>query len=194
MSSQLGGWETKRHKLFPTVDVPLRDLPASSARVQSVFKATVFSFPANAYEIRKPHTFTLGDAFVVKYDAESADGQTDLGIHRDGSVITVNIALNEPWSYSGGGTWMQTLNKTVRLPQGSALIHCGKLTFRSAHHIWSQILARCIHRDSIAFHTASSESKSLFEKSDDEYVRALYRQPRTVPPPSVPRTPTSDDG
>ena len=74
VSSQLG-WETKRHKHFPTVDVPLRDLPASSARVQSVFKATVFSFLANAYEIRKPHTFTLGDAFVVKYDAEVRTGR-----------------------------------------------------------------------------------------------------------------------
>lgn len=55
------------------------------------------------------------DAFVVKYDA--AGGQKELKPHRDGSVISFNIALNPSSEYEGGGTWFQSLGRSLKLEQ-----------------------------------------------------------------------------
>ena len=48
---------------------------------------------------------------------------------------------------------MQTLNKTIRLPQGSALIHCGKLKHSGAPITFGRrYLLVAFIEDSIAFH------------------------------------------
>jgi len=46
-------------------------------------------------------------ARLVKYDA--AAGHVELGMHRDGTLCTVNIALNSPSEYEGGGTLIEAL-------------------------------------------------------------------------------------
>jgi hypothetical protein len=50
-----------------------------------------------------PSKLRVADGFVVKYDAQG--GQKELKPHRDGSVLSFNIALNPSSDFDGGGTW-----------------------------------------------------------------------------------------
>jgi hypothetical protein len=70
-----------------------------------------------------PENLRLGGCRVVKYDA--ADGHVELGMHRDGLLVTANIALNDLDEYEGGGTIIEGLKEPIRLPIGNALLHPG---------------------------------------------------------------------
>lgn len=70
-----------------------------------------------------PENLRLGGCRVVKYDA--ADGHVELGMHRDGLLVTANIALNDLDEYEGGGTIIEGLEEPIRLPIGNALLHPG---------------------------------------------------------------------
>ena len=71
-----------------------------------------------------PSDLRIGGARVVRYDA--AAGQVELGMHRDFLAVTVNIALNDPMEFEGGGTVVEAFStKPIRLQQGHALIHPG---------------------------------------------------------------------
>ena len=56
----------------------------------------------------------LQEARLVKYNATA--GQTELGMHRDGPVVTATVALNAPQEYEGGGTLIEALHSK---PQAS---------------------------------------------------------------------------
>ena len=88
-------------------------------------------------------------ARLVKYDASA--GHVELGYHRDGTLLTANIALNSADEYSGGGTLVESLlpdaeigdapsdcgsnltsgrwrgGTAVRLSQGHVLLHPGNI-------------------------------------------------------------------
>lgn len=63
----------------------------------------------------------VADAFIVKYDA--AGGQTMLAPHRDGSVLSFNVALNERGEYEGGGTWFAGLDQSMPIDKGHVCCH-----------------------------------------------------------------------
>ncbi len=70
-----------------------------------------------------PENLRLGGCRVVKYDA--TDGHVELGMHRDGLLVTANIALNDLDEYEGGGTIIEGVKEPVRLPMGNVLLHPG---------------------------------------------------------------------
>ncbi len=49
--------------------------------------------------------------------------QTFLTPHRDGSVLSFNIALNGRGEYAGGGTWFEGLGKSVPIDKGHVCAH-----------------------------------------------------------------------
>lgn len=63
----------------------------------------------------------VADAFVVKYNASG--GQTFLAPHRDGSVLSFNIALNARDEYEGGGTWFEGLGQSLPIERGHVCAH-----------------------------------------------------------------------
>ena len=75
------------------------------------------------------------DAFIVKYNA--AEGQRELRPHRDGSVFSFNVALNELDEYDGGGTSFRLLQRgqdsnnataaVIRSDRGRILAHSSAL-------------------------------------------------------------------
>jgi hypothetical protein len=67
----------------------------------------------------------LADGFVVKYDA--AGGQRELKPHRDGSVLSFNIALNPASEFEGGGTWFASLDDAIKIDQGEMVTHSSAL-------------------------------------------------------------------
>jgi len=91
----------------------------------------------------------VSDARLVKYNATAS--QTQLGLHRDGPLVTATIALNRQDEYDGGGTRIEALQgrmllgqddvgigggaaggggtaggaSVLRVPQGHAVLHPG---------------------------------------------------------------------
>lgn len=55
-----------------------------------------------------------------RYDADG--GQTELKPHRDGSVVSFNIALNPSDEFEGGGTYFAGLKDALRIEQVRACV------------------------------------------------------------------------
>jgi len=122
------GWTTKRHGNYPTTDLPIVELPetlkflrrALFQRIYPLLRLQFSEFLPNCGQSLK-----VADGFVVKYDAEG--GQTELKPHRDGSVISFNIALNPAEEYDGGGTWFESLGRALKIEEGEMLSHASGL-------------------------------------------------------------------
>ena len=106
---------------YPTTDIQLRDL-----ELDIFWKEIVESYISKmVYNIFNFCTKEINLAFIVKY---SMDGQTLLEPHHDSSTYTINILLNDPSEFEGGGTHFIKQDKTVFGKQGYAILHPGKLT------------------------------------------------------------------
>jgi len=125
-------WTKNRHGNFPTTDLPLVELPDTLeflklALVERIYPALRAQF---GRFLPDPTRLRVADGFVVKYDA--AGGQKELKPHRDGSVLSFNIALNSSREYGGGGTWFASIDGAVKIEKGqmvshsSALLHGGR--------------------------------------------------------------------
>jgi hypothetical protein len=67
-----------------------------------------------------------GEPHLVKYNGKAKGTQ----LHTDNSefvYITVNALLSDPTDYTGGGTYITKLDRTIQLEQGEMLIHLGDL-------------------------------------------------------------------
>jgi predicted 2-oxoglutarate/Fe(II)-dependent dioxygenase YbiX len=107
----------------------LEDLSRSYSLVNFDLLPRLYSGIMDAFPLLETNAqnFRLGGSRVVKYDA--ADGRVELGLHRDGLLITANIALNDWDEYEGGGTYVEGLpsfmNNPIRLQKGHCLLHPG---------------------------------------------------------------------
>lgn len=72
-----------------------------------------------------------GEPHLVKYNgkAKGTIAHTDNSEYK---YITVNAMLSADNEYSGGGTHITNLDKTIRLQQGDMLIHLGDLEHSGA--------------------------------------------------------------
>lgn len=144
--ARIRDWTRSRHGNFPTTDLPLTELPRTMSflkqtwveRLQPLLAAQFGNVLPDASRLR------IADGFVVKYDAAQ---QRELKPHRDGAVLSFNIALNPSSDYVGGGTWFAALETPVVLPQGhvvshaSALLHGGQTITEGRRYI---LVAFCI--------------------------------------------------
>ena len=106
--------------------MPLERLPKSFELINEQLMPRISASVHKAFDCCADHPSDLriGGARVVRYDA--AAGQVELGMHRDFLALTVNIALNDPTEFEGGGTVVEAYSKTpIRLPKGHGLIHPG---------------------------------------------------------------------
>ena len=119
-----GGWTSKRHFNHPTQDIPLAELPRTRHFLNTDgLPKRIYPMLGQAFKESLPNwrALRVADAFVVKYDA--ANGQKALAKHRDGSVLSFNIALNERCEYVGGGTWFEGLGESIPIDQGHVCCH-----------------------------------------------------------------------
>jgi hypothetical protein len=121
-AEHMGGWTTKRHANYATTDVPVQELPRTREWLrEKALPEVIYPFLATSYKDLIPSTasFRVVDAFIVKYNGDA--GQSFLKPHRDGSVVSFNIALNDMSEYEGGGTWIARLAKDLppEAPEGS---------------------------------------------------------------------------
>ena len=133
LSEKLGKWspgENNHHdprlggnayENVPTQDIHLKQLGLDKIWEQIVHKyiAPVAELLYNDYQTKGTNI-----NFVVKY---SLDGQKELKPHHDGSVYTINIALNNDFE-GGGCRFIRQKVDCVNKEIGVALIHPGRLT------------------------------------------------------------------
>jgi len=103
--------------------------PTTRRRLAVPLEAFGFALPDERAREDAELAFRVSDAFVVKYNASS--GQRELKPHRDGSVFSFNIALNDLSEYEGGGTSFRALGGdelgAIRSPKGHLMAHSSAL-------------------------------------------------------------------
>lgn len=70
----------------------------------------------------------VSDARLVKYNSSAS--QTQLGMHRDGPLVTATVTLNRCDEYDGGGTLIEALaggsdSGVQRVDRGHVVLHPG---------------------------------------------------------------------
>jgi hypothetical protein len=120
-------WTRNRHGNYPTTDLPLVELPQTLsffnvALIERIYPALRCQF---GNFLPDPSKLLVADGFVVKYDA--VGGQTELKPHRDGSVVSFNIALNPAGDFEGGGTWFASLDQAIKINEGEMVSHASAI-------------------------------------------------------------------
>ena len=119
--------------------VSILDLPDALALVNSKLLPALLPALGDAFPTGMLNAdIRLQEARLVKYNATA--GQTELGMHRDGPVVTATVALNAPQEYEGGGTLIEALGTAgqpangapdaaaaFRVPRGCAVLHPGSV-------------------------------------------------------------------
>lgn len=110
-------------------EVHASTLPLARAFLARALRERVWPLLATCFDV-VPEKLAVYDCLLVRYRA--ADGGVRQPVHRDGAFFTLNVALSEPDSFEGGGTWFETSRKVVRLARGHALAHASDI--RHAGH------------------------------------------------------------
>jgi hypothetical protein len=144
------GWQNSRHTAYPTTDFRASDVGSAAWPLSRTLleqralpaMATLFGFRASQLSFR--------DLFFVKYSGAEEGVQSGLAAHRDGSLLSLNILLNAPSEFDGGGTLFLEENVALSRPapgldaassdaesrpvadvvaigRGDCLVHCGRL-------------------------------------------------------------------
>lgn len=58
---------------------------------------------------------------------ELGQGQSKLKMHRDISILSFNVLLNEASDFDGGGTKLFKANKVIEIQKGEVAMHSGRL-------------------------------------------------------------------
>jgi hypothetical protein len=116
------GWTNKRHEHYPTTDIPIHLIPSIYSFLKVSFKERIYKDICKCYSLEENYKYEVLDCFIVKYEAIN---QKSLEPHKDAGCISINILLNDPKEFIGGGTYFED-DITVQLKQGDMLIHCSK--------------------------------------------------------------------
>ncbi len=124
--AQRKGWHTNRHAAYATTDMRCSDLPLQAAVwVRRTISRRLFPEMCSRYGLGC-HRLSFRDLFFVYYRA--VGGQSELLVHRDGSILSFNILLNDRADFEGGGTFFQDTGAVHCVEQaGDALLHSGQV-------------------------------------------------------------------
>lgn len=133
-ASENKGWKTKRHTDYHTTDLEIKSINSIKVFLNNVVVRDLFPIIEESYNLI-PYKLSIIDLFIVKYEF---DKQTNLPLHKDGSIISFNISLNS--DFEGGGTiiFENSCKRLYKNPKGDVLIHTGKL-LHSGNRITSGI-------------------------------------------------------
>lgn len=120
-----GGFTTKRHKNYPTTDLPVSSIKPLKTIVYNLVNMDILPQIATNYGLYK-HMLEIKDLFVVKYEAGK---QAHLDFHKDGSILSFNILLNPEYDFDGGGTIIKYKDgdKLFESERCDLFIHSGRI-------------------------------------------------------------------
>ena len=102
-------------------EVHTSSLPKAKELVRRRLYDSVFPLLAACFAVEQTELFVY-DSLVIWYDA--AHGGTRQPPHRDGSLLSCNIALSDPEDFEGGGTHFEALGGApLQQVQGHAICH-----------------------------------------------------------------------
>jgi len=163
-------------------------LPKGRDWLQKNAHSTLFPLLQDRFGVDATH-LTLHDALIIGYGYFGDGGSRSQPIHRDSSLLSLNIALSEESSYSGGGTYFEGLGKTLHQARGHITCHPGGI-MHAGHGItkgerWVMVLfvidetvpqlARRCHQLGMMSSSSSSSSSSLWK---EYFSAALSVTPR----------------
>lgn len=126
------GWCTQRHAAYPTTDMPCYRVVPIESWVRGSLTKRLFTQLHERFAISVvTKQMTFRELFYVKYEARNGEC-AELGIHCDGSVLSFNILLNDASEFTGGGTFFEASGETIRIAQGDAVVHSGKVRHAGA--------------------------------------------------------------
>ena len=115
-------------------EVHTSSLPKAKELVRRRLYDSVFPLLAACFAVERTELFVY-DSLVIWYDA--AHGGTRQPPHRDGSLLSCNIALSDPEDFEGGGTHFEALGGApLQQAQGHAMCHASGVR-HSGHPITS---------------------------------------------------------
>lgn len=125
---QNNGWNTSRHKQYPTTDLPIRSIIPLTNYLHNFIILNVFPLIGERFKLNM-NFIHIKDLFVVNY---RYDRQLGLDYHKDGGIVSCNILLNNKTDFTGGGTTFICENheKHYSINKGDMLLHCGMITHK----------------------------------------------------------------
>ncbi|MAA79919.1 MAG: hypothetical protein CL916_11750, partial [Deltaproteobacteria bacterium] len=119
---QNGGWTQDRHQEAATTDLPFDLIGGSRKSIFQKWKRRLSTKILTPLLFRDYNAkfISFEDLFVVRYTPHT---QSELKTHRDGTVISFVLQLND--NYTGGGTYIQSIDTTLNHIQGDICIHSG---------------------------------------------------------------------
>lgn len=115
------GFLKDRHTNHATTDIEASCVRTIDSWLRSVLRDRLFP------TFRRKHGYrdvAFRDLFFVLYER---DDQSGLDLHRDATPLSLNILLNRPDDFDGGGTFIEADERVYALDQGDCLVHSGKL-------------------------------------------------------------------
>lgn len=117
------GWTLKRHKAYPTTDLPLDLVFGKFNNIHGILTGMLGELEI-LFKLRED-TLRIKDLFIAKY--QYAEGkQKELKPHLDGTPFSFVIALNELCEYEDGGTRFTSSNITYKCSMGCGILFSGK--------------------------------------------------------------------
>lgn len=123
--AEKNGWTNNRHANYPTTDIPVKCINNICVLVDNIIKYDILPLLQQYYNVNK-YFLEYNDIFIVKYDCNA---QNKLEKHRDGSIFSFNVLLNNPNEFIGGGTIFEINGNDILVnnTQGGVVLHCGQL-------------------------------------------------------------------
>ncbi|CAJ1952358.1 unnamed protein product [Cylindrotheca closterium] len=97
----------------------LSQLPTRRPWLQKLLHEKVFPILESKFGV-PAESMTLNDGLVLGYIAPSKSQP----IHRDASLLTLQIALSPQELFTEGGTYIEGLHESLQVPMGHAMCHC----------------------------------------------------------------------
>jgi len=132
-------------RLAPALEKAFPEWPGARAHKLRLYQATVLRYDAGAASAAGQ----VGEK--ASQDAPAPQFMVNTPVHQDFSFLTLTIALNKPGEYSGGGTWLEPLQVSVKLQQGLGVAHAGR-TWHGGHGV----SAGTRYALSLFFHTTAA--------------------------------------
>ena len=108
---------TAKHRLG---EVHVGELPVAREWLRRKLSHCLYPMLASRFAVA-PDDLVLYDGLVVQYDASR--NATRQPVHRDGSLLTINVALSDPGDFVGGGTYFEASREVISVPCGHAVCH-----------------------------------------------------------------------
>ena len=163
-------------------EVHVHDLPRAREWLRRRLYDTLFPWvverfgePSDALNVVVEDELAVYDALVIAYDA-SGGGGIRQPMHRDASLISINIALSPPDAFTGGGTYFETLGGApLQQAQGHAMCHASGARHAgyaiTAGRRW--VLVVFLHAERAPLHAARCYAQAVERRRAGQPVEAL---------------------